>query len=583
MFLSSYSGSTACPNKINEMNVGPQGDGKDTADLKPEASKDTSEAKPATTVHISETLQSACEEGIETEPAEEAGKDEPAKSTATLEHRTSKGTVEILPTMSKETAEVEPNTDQQGVKTSINNSFDIPVNKTCSNQTVNLPSAEDNIAVTSKKLEDSETRIAQLPNNGSQMRTEVKSLVVESVVIRQVMDRDTEMKSALVLSATSNVQVVLEHAKDSQPLAATEKTFPMDAKADLLKDTAGGYHAPSQPNNTVFCHNDFNTHQEEDTDSDSIDSEGENSSDEFDNLTQHGDRSLTVYSGNEKKRKRKSGKTANKMKREKKRERKREKLEQKKDDVSSSSITSRRIESLTIRQENNKHEGITQEDEIKPHEISEPMLEYQTSNEKRIEGDATKAFSPDASNNGDREQASHDPLQLCGRQTVEVNMKEEKVFGAYSDLNENQATAFEINEPRSYRSLFQLDPKETNNTESDKMGAAGHLPNHKKSSDKKAVEVSSKNTENEQPDGLQTVTKDKQNNQKKGNQKRKVNMIVISIVVVFAKSFLLKQDSCQTCSNRLQDRISICRTVGIFVIRILFSLLRFTGHLSDRL
>ena len=28
-------------------------------------------------------------------------------------------------------------------------------------------------------------------------------------------------------------------------------------------------------------------------------------------------------------------------------------------------------------------------------------------------------------------------------------------------------------------------------------------------------------------------------------------------------------------------RISICRTEGIFVVRILFSLLRFTGHLSD--
>ena len=43
------------------------------------------------------------------------------------------------------------------------------------------------------------------------------------------------------------------------------------------------------------------------------------------------------------------------------------------------------------------------------------------------------------------------------------------------------------------------------------------------------------------------------------------------------------QDSCQT--NLLQDRISICRTttIGIFVVRILFSLLRFIGHLSDRL
>ena len=33
----------------------------------------------------------------------------------------------------------------------------------------------------------------------------------------------------------------------------------------------------------------------------------------------------------------------------------------------------------------------------------------------------------------------------------------------------------------------------------------------------------------------------------------------------------------------MQDKISICRTLGIFVVRILFSLLRFTGHLSDRL
>ena len=52
---------------------------------------------------------------------------------------------------------------------------------------------------------------------------------------------------------------------------------------------------------------------------------------------------------------------------------------------------------------------------------------------------------------------------------------------------------------------------------------------------------------------------------------------------VVAKYFLLMQDSCQTDWNLLQDKISICRTVGIFVVRTLFSLLRFTGHLSDRL
>ena len=33
----------------------------------------------------------------------------------------------------------------------------------------------------------------------------------------------------------------------------------------------------------------------------------------------------------------------------------------------------------------------------------------------------------------------------------------------------------------------------------------------------------------------------------------------------------------------MQDRISICRTAGNFVVGILFSLVRFTGHLSDRL
>ena len=39
-------------------------------------------------------------------------------------------------------------------------------------------------------------------------------------------------------------------------------------------------------------------------------------------------------------------------------------------------------------------------------------------------------------------------------------------------------------------------------------------------------------------------------------------------------------------SDRLKSfagQISICRTEGIFVVRISFSLLRFTGHLSDRL
>ena len=43
------------------------------------------------------------------------------------------------------------------------------------------------------------------------------------------------------------------------------------------------------------------------------------------------------------------------------------------------------------------------------------------------------------------------------------------------------------------------------------------------------------------------------------------------------------QDSCQTDRNLLQDRISICRAECIFVVRILYSLLRFTAHLSDRL
>ena len=52
---------------------------------------------------------------------------------------------------------------------------------------------------------------------------------------------------------------------------------------------------------------------------------------------------------------------------------------------------------------------------------------------------------------------------------------------------------------------------------------------------------------------------------------------------VFAKSFLLMQYNCQTDCNLLQDRFSICRAEGIFVVRILFSLLTFTGHLSDRL
>ena len=33
------------------------------------------------------------------------------------------------------------------------------------------------------------------------------------------------------------------------------------------------------------------------------------------------------------------------------------------------------------------------------------------------------------------------------------------------------------------------------------------------------------------------------------------------------ESFLLMQDSCQTDCNLLQDRISICRTEGIFVVR----------------
>ena len=42
------------------------------------------------------------------------------------------------------------------------------------------------------------------------------------------------------------------------------------------------------------------------------------------------------------------------------------------------------------------------------------------------------------------------------------------------------------------------------------------------------------------------------------------------------------QDSCQT-DCYLAGQISVCRTEGIFVVRILFFLLRFTGHLSDRL
>ena len=48
------------------------------------------------------------------------------------------------------------------------------------------------------------------------------------------------------------------------------------------------------------------------------------------------------------------------------------------------------------------------------------------------------------------------------------------------------------------------------------------------------------------------------------------------------ETFLLMQDSCQTDCN-LVGQISTCRTEGIFVVRILFSLLRFTGHFSDRL
>ena len=61
------------------------------------------------------------------------------------------------------------------------------------------------------------------------------------------------------------------------------------------------------------------------------------------------------------------------------------------------------------------------------------------------------------------------------------------------------------------------------------------------------------------------------------------NLGIIFHNTVFSKSFLLMQDSCQTDRNLSHDRISICRTVGILVVRILFSLLIFTGHLSDRL
>ena len=50
---------------------------------------------------------------------------------------------------------------------------------------------------------------------------------------------------------------------------------------------------------------------------------------------------------------------------------------------------------------------------------------------------------------------------------------------------------------------------------------------------------------------------------------------------VFAKSFLLMQDSCQIAIFS-RTNLNICRTEDIFVVRILFSLLRFTGHLTDR-
>ena len=51
------------------------------------------------------------------------------------------------------------------------------------------------------------------------------------------------------------------------------------------------------------------------------------------------------------------------------------------------------------------------------------------------------------------------------------------------------------------------------------------------------------------------------------------------VSAVFAKSFLLMQDSCQT-ELSFAGQISICRTEDIFVVRILFSLLKST---SDRL
>ena len=54
------------------------------------------------------------------------------------------------------------------------------------------------------------------------------------------------------------------------------------------------------------------------------------------------------------------------------------------------------------------------------------------------------------------------------------------------------------------------------------------------SSDEKAIQECSKNTEIEQSDGRQTrsMTKDKQNNQKKDNLQKKVNMIVTSFVEI---------------------------------------------------
>ena len=50
------------------------------------------------------------------------------------------------------------------------------------------------------------------------------------------------------------------------------------------------------------------------------------------------------------------------------------------------------------------------------------------------------------------------------------------------------------------------------------------------------------------------------------------------IFTLFAKSCLLMQDSWQTDWNVLQDRISICKTEGIFLVRITLSMPKFTAQ-----